>query len=120
MQLGIEIDLLARPAENTLTLIGTQGTIQVDLLHGYAFGLPGTANGPAPFRLPFERVAGQGGAALFNWLGRLVRGAEATPGLGGLVQAMYAAMAHDQPPPIAPATLLAITQTCDILDQAAP
>jgi predicted dehydrogenase len=113
--LSIRISTAARPTRNEFTVSGAQGTIYVDLYHGFAVVQRGGVSRVQKAILPFTFAAQQFAAAGTNLVSRTVRSEPAYPGLRQLIRTFYQAIRDGAPAPIAPATTLAIARARDSL-----
>lgn len=115
LTLSIFISMNARPTVCSLQIIGTGGTIHLDLFHGYAFCEPGRVSRLMkvwrPFDLAFRRVS----AASVNLGTRLARREMAYPGLCRLVRTFYAATRTGGDAPISASATLAVARVRDAL-----
>ncbi len=108
----VVISMAGRPPVNQAILIGTLGTLRLDLFHGYLVHEAGTATRGAKIRRPFGLAIRQLTAAGSNLVRRLAHGEAAYPGLDALVIAFYAAIAGTAPPPISARQTLEVARAC--------
>ena len=113
--LSINISLHARPTVCALQLCGTEGTIHLDLFHGYAVIEPGAVSRARKIVHPFDFALRSGGAAAFNLGRRVISWQPAYPGLQRLIGAFYQAVQTGSAPPIEPADTLAVARARDQL-----
>ncbi len=100
ISLSILISLQARPTEASLRICGTQGTIHLDLFHGFAFFEPGNVSRLHKITHPFEQSMRRFTAASSNLVHRAFRREAAYPGLRRLICLFYKSIAGLTPPPI--------------------
>lgn len=119
---SVFISMNARPTQCALKIAGTEGTIHLDLFHGYAFLEAGTVSRTRKIGQPFTRSGQSLGAAAVNLAKRAATREAAYPGLRRLVgdfhQAVAAAVRTNcspLPSPILPEDVLAVAQVRDIL-----
>ncbi len=113
--LSIFISLKARPPANTIRISGTNGTIHLNLFHGYAVTESGGATRLRKLTRPFEYSLKNLSAATFNLGRRAIRGEPAYPGLLRLVNCFYQAVRGIAAPPISMQDTIAVAQTRDLL-----
>ena len=113
--LSINISLHARPTVCALQLCGTEGTIHLDLFHGYAVIEPGAVSRARKIVHPFDLALRSLGAAAFNLGKRVISWQPAYPGLQRLVGAFYQAVQTGSAPPINPADTMAVARERDHL-----
>jgi predicted dehydrogenase len=106
--LSILISTGGRPTTNILRLIGTRGTIQLDLFHGFAMVARGRATRAGKVLQPFLTSGGTFYAATRNLVWRAAAREPAYPGLRRLIAAFYAAAQSGTAAPISPDELLAV------------
>ena len=111
--LSIFISMNGRPTTNSFQIIGTHGTIHLNLFHGYAFMEPGTVSRARKIAHPFESALRSLSAATINLGRRTARGETAYPGLQRLVVSFYHALQTKSPPPITPDDTIAIARVRD-------
>jgi predicted dehydrogenase len=111
----IVISTRGRPTRAKLELVGTRGSAQADLYHGFAVierGAPTRARKAArPFFLAGATLAHAGG----NLATRAARRETAYPGLRELVRMTYQAIRSGSPPPIDPEETLAVALASDAI-----
>jgi predicted dehydrogenase len=116
----ILVSMHARPTRHDLTLLADEGTMVVDLFHGFAWAEPGAR----PTRLtkitrPFTSAALGAGHAAINLARRTLAREPAYPGLTALVAAAYRALDDPNRRPLSDAHTLAVARARDaILRQA--
>ncbi len=128
ISLSITLSTRARPTRNTFTLMGTRGTIQADLYHGFAVfesgdvsrvahaagrvrGVSRTQKVLHPFGLSLRTLS----AAALNLARRALRNEPAYPGLRPLIRAFYLAVRDGVPPPFSAQEILDIARARDRL-----
>ncbi|MCA1602139.1 MAG: Gfo/Idh/MocA family oxidoreductase [Acidobacteria bacterium] len=113
--LSIFISMNGRPITNSFQIIGRNGTIHLNLFHGYAFMEPGTVSRARKIAHPFESALRSLSAATINLGRRTARAERAYPGLQRLVVSFYHALQTKSPPPITPEDTIAIARVRDSL-----
>jgi predicted dehydrogenase len=109
----IDISLQGRPPLNTFEIVGANGTVHLDLFHGYAFAEPGAVSRLRKITQPFTVATRQLAAATINLGRRAVRRELAYPGLCKLIRLFYQAVQTGVAPPILPAAAVAVAQARD-------
>lgn len=97
-----------RPTVNTLRLIAAQGTVHVDLFHGFAVLHRGAATRLGKLVRPFQANGLTLASAATNLVRRLATRETAYPGLRELVRRSYLAAVRDEAWPISSAETLAV------------
>jgi predicted dehydrogenase len=110
---AISISMHGRPTRSELIVTGTQGTLRLDLFHGFALQEPGRVSRTRKITHPFELGARILVGATANLIGRIGRWESAYPGLRFLVQAFYDAVRAGGPAPISPEETIAIARVRD-------
>jgi predicted dehydrogenase len=100
--LDVAISAHGRPTENTLRVVADEGSVTVDLFHGYATRHSSTVSRRAKITAPFVKSGKAFGGASANLVLRVARREPAYPGLRELVRAFYAAIGSGGPAPIEP------------------
>jgi predicted dehydrogenase len=113
--LSIFISLHARPTVCALDVVGTAGTMHLNLYHGYAVLESGRVSRARKIMQPFELAAKTLGVASLNLARRALRSESAYPGLLRLVCAFHAAVRSRRPPPISAAETVGIARVRDHL-----
>jgi len=113
--LSLFISMNARPTVCQITLIGTKGTIHIDLFHGYSFYEPGNVSKAQKIFLPFDISIRRFGVAAYNLSKRFIYREIAYPGLYQLIELFYKSLKAQNPLPILPEEVLAVAETRDIL-----
>ncbi len=113
--LSIFISMNGRPTTNSFQIIGTDGTIHLNLFHGYAFMESGTVSRARKIGHPFESALRSLSAATINLGRRTARGETAYPGLQRLVNSFYTAIRTKSQPPITSEEAIAIARVRDSL-----
>lgn len=109
------ISMHGRPTECGFRVVGTQGTIHLDLFHGYGFYESGAVSKVKKIFRPFDLATKRLGAATVNLGRRVLRGESAYPGLQQLVSAFYRAVRTHAPLPISEVNTLAVARIRDAL-----
>lgn len=112
---SIFISMNSRPTSTMLHLLGTEGTIHVDLFHGFSVIEPGTVSRWRKIIHPFDLSTRTLFAAGTNLVRRAASGESAYPGLRDLIRAFYSSIAHGTAPPISGAEALAVAAIRDQL-----
>ena len=112
---SISISMNSRPTENSFHLAGTDGTIHIDLFHGFSTFEPGTVSRTRKILHPFDLAIRTFAAAGSNLARRAVKREPAYPGLRSLIGEFYSSIRSASEPPIAPAEAIAIARTRDLL-----
>lgn len=97
---SIFISLRARPTAASLVLLGTNGTIHLDLFHGFCVVEPGAVSRLRKIVHPFDLAARTLAAAAGNLARRGLAGESAYPGLRELIASFYRAVRDGGEPPI--------------------
>lgn len=87
--LSIFISMNARPTECTLKIVGTKGSIYLDLFHGFAIMQPGKVSRANKTLLPFSISVRKFLIASMNLSKRIVRREFAYPGLNNMICSFY-------------------------------
>ncbi len=111
--LGITIDLRGRPTRNELDLIGTRGSVYVDLYHGFCTFDRGATTRGAKIARPFRRGAALFGTAAVNLAIRTIRGEPAYPGLGRLIREFQESIRSGGRSPIGDEEMVEVAVTMD-------
>ena len=112
---SILISMNTRPTATSLQLLGSTGTIHVDLFHGYCVVEPGDVSRWRKIAHPFDLAARTFFAAGRNLVTRAVQGESAYPGLRHLIAQFYASLDGRTPPPVSPDEAVAIAAVRDRL-----
>lgn len=113
--LAIFVSMSARPTVCAFDVLGTEGTIHMDLYHGYTVIEHGTGGRAHKIVHPFARSLKTLGAATVNLTQRAIRWEPAYPGLRSLMAAFYDAARQGRASPIAPADVLTVARVRDLL-----
>lgn len=98
--LTILISMRARPTACNFKLVGTEGTVHLDMFHGFSFIERGRVSRFSKIARPFDLGMKQFLGAGANLLHRAMRRELAYPGLQTLITSFYEAIANGTPPPI--------------------
>lgn len=112
---AIFISLHGRPTQCSFHLVGTEGTIHMDLFHGYAFMQPGKVSKVRKIAQPFDLSMRKLLAASINLGQRVVRRESAYPGLQRLVAEFYRSLKTKDDRPIVREDALAVAIVRDLL-----
>jgi predicted dehydrogenase len=113
--LSIFISMHARPTVCALEVVGTAGTLHLNLYHGYAVLESGRVSRARKITQPFELAAKTLGVASVNLARRALRSESAYPGLLRLVRAFHEAVRLRRPSPISAAATMEIARVRDRL-----
>ena len=113
--ISILISLQSRPTQSTLKIFGSEGTIHLDLFHGYAFIEPGAVSKERKILRPFDLAARRLAAASINLGKRALIREPAYPGLTRLTTEFYEAVRTGRPAPISTEAMLNVARVRDIL-----
>jgi predicted dehydrogenase len=113
--MSIRISMNARPTKNSLSLVGTGGTIDLDLFHGYAVLSRGGTSRVRKLLRPFEAGARSMSAAGINLVRRSLRREPAYPGLRSLIGSFYAAIRSGGEQPFKPQQVIEVSEIRDLI-----
>jgi predicted dehydrogenase len=111
----VAISAHGRPTENVIRAVGDDGSVVVDLFHGYAVRHSSRVSRRAKITQPFVAAARTFGIASVNLARRVADREPAYPGLRPLVRAFYDAVRGDAPAPITPDAIAGVALTRDRL-----
>jgi hypothetical protein len=111
----VAISAHGRPTENVLRVIADEGSVVVDLFHGYAVRHASRVSRRVKITQPFVASARTVGAASINLARRVADREPAYPGLRALVRAFYDAVGGDAPAPITPDAIADVALSRDQL-----
>jgi hypothetical protein len=117
--LSIFISMNARPTECSLQIVGTEGTIFIDLFHGFAFNESGKVSRARKIMRPFYHSANRFLAVSLNLVHRAVQCEIAYPGLNKLIASFYNSVRTHSNCPISSNDLLTVALVRDKLIQSA-
>ena len=117
--LSIFISMKARPTACSFQIIGADGTLHLDLFHGFAFLEPGIASRLRKIAHPFDLAVRRLSAAAVNLAQRAMRWESAYPGLQRLVGSFYHAVRTKAESPISRDDIIVIAHVRDFLIQRA-
>ena len=112
---SILISMSGRPTAAALRLLGTAGTIHVDLFHGFCVIEPGTVSRWRKIIHPFDFSLRMLVAAGLNIVGRACTWDLAYPGLRTLIQHFYMAIASGSKSPVQSNDAIEIAAARDLL-----
>jgi predicted dehydrogenase len=112
---SLTVSMGGRPTINRGTIIGTAGSIEIDLFHGYAVVAGGDVSRARKAAGPFVRSLSLGAAAAINLTRRALKRQPAYPGVWELVDAFYTAVRTGAPSPISAAETLDVARGCERL-----
>jgi predicted dehydrogenase len=115
ISLSIFISLNSRPTRNSFELIGSEGTIHLDLFHGFSFLESGKTSRTTKILRPFNFAARSFSAAASNLARRAMSREPAYPGLRRLISEFYDAVRNNAEPPISQAEAIAVAEVRDSL-----
>lgn len=113
--LSINISMNSRPTVCTFQLCGANGTVHLDLFHGYAVNELGDTSRARKIIHPFDLSLRTLGSAAFNLGKRVISRQAAYPGLQRLVVAFYRAARTGSEPPISRSDAIAVARARDHL-----
>lgn len=117
ISLSIFISMSARPTECSLSIVGTDGKIHIDMFHGFAFIEPGDVSKARKITHPFDVSSRMLKAATANLGQRIIQWEPAYPGLQRLVDLFYRAVRMKTASPISPRDAIAVGRVRDIIIQ---
>lgn len=117
ISLSIFISMNVRPTVCSFQIAGTEGTIHIDLFHGFAFIEPGKVSRTKKILHPFNLAVRRLTAATVNIGQRTIRWEIAYPGLQQLVRLFYRAVRKESAPPISREDALTVSRAGDRLIQ---
>jgi predicted dehydrogenase len=119
VSLAIFVSMRARPTVCEFKLVGTEGTIHLDMFHGFSFLERGRVSRTTKITRPFSFGLGKLRGAAINLGRRAVRKEFAYPGLQRLIASFYAAILAGTPAPISRDDAIRVATVRDsILDYA--
>lgn len=117
--LSIFISMHARPTECSLWIVGTNGTIHLDLFHGFSVIESGNTSRLNKILHPFSLSGNRLLAASLNLCKRTIRRELAYPGLNALISTFYDSIRYDNECPISHEDTLAVALVRDMLLESA-
>lgn len=111
--IGVLISMSGRPTRNTLRVLGTHGTVHVDLFHGFAVREPPSVSRIRKISRPFGVAASSLAAASRNLVMRSLRREPAYPGLRELISRFYSAVDGSGANPIATEETVSVARARD-------
>ena len=115
VSLSVCVSMNARPTVCAFEVVGTEGTIHLDLFHGYAFMESGKVSRGRKMLHPFALALRRLGAATINLSRRALRREPAYPGLQRLVASFYKAVRNGTESPISSEDTIEIANVRDAL-----
>ena len=115
VSISILVSLHSRPTQSSLRLTGTEGTIHVDLFHGFAVVEPGGVSRARKIAHPFSLAARTFRAAGWNLAHRLVHREPAYPGLRRLIGLFYDAVRRRASAPLSGDHVVTVARVRDRL-----
>lgn len=115
ISLSVFISMNARPTECSFKLSGTDGTIHIDLFHGFSFVEPGKVSKTRKVIHPFDLSIRRLLAATTNIGRRIIRWEPAYPGLQRLIRLFYQAVRQETELPISQEDTITVARIRDIL-----
>ncbi len=110
---SIFVSMSGRPTCSNLTITGTQGTLHLNLFHGYAFFEPGQVSRTRKIVHPFDLGTRTLIAATTNMVRRLAGWELAYPGLRTLIRLFYLAVQSEGASPIPAEEAVAVARLRD-------
>jgi predicted dehydrogenase len=119
VSLAIFVSMRARPTVCEFKLVGTEGTIHLDMFHGFSFIEQGRVTRATKITRPFRYGIRELKSATVNLGRRAVRREFAYPGLQRLISSFYRAVSTASAPPISREDVIRVARARDyILDDA--
>ncbi|MEP6925763.1 MAG: Gfo/Idh/MocA family oxidoreductase [Pyrinomonadaceae bacterium] len=115
ISLSIFISMNSRPTTNYFRILGTNGTIHLDLFHGYSIIEPGKTSQTRKIWHPFDLALRQFSAATVNLAHRALRRESAYPGLRQLTERFYQTIKTGTKSPVTRAEAIAVAKIRDRL-----
>ena len=115
ISLSIFVSMNGRPTTNSFQIIGTIGTIHLNLFHGSAFIETGEASRGQKIMQPFGFSLKIFSSAAFNLICRAFRFEPAYPGLQQLIKCYYESIRENLEPPISSRQAINIAKVRDLL-----
>jgi predicted dehydrogenase len=115
ISLSIFISMRARPTLCSFQIFGVDGTIHMDMFHGYAVVEPGKVSRLRKMIHPFDLSIRTLSAAATNLAWRTIQWQPAYPGLERLVTAFYQSARAGAESPITRADVMAVARVRDLL-----
>ena len=115
ISISILVSLHGRPTEASLRVIGTKGTVRIDLFHGFAVTEAGEVSRGRKITRPFSLAARTFWAAGRNLAGRAFQNAPAYPGLCRLISEFYRAAENGSEAPLTPQQVMDLAIARDLL-----
>jgi predicted dehydrogenase len=112
---ALHVSMSGRPTVNRLELVGTGGTIHVDLFHGFSATQRGPVSRIGKVTQPYSDAVTVIAATTANLVRRALMREPAYPGLSTLVRRFYCAAAGQGECPIGPTEILTIARACEQL-----
>ncbi len=110
---SVSISMNGRPTRSDVRITGTDGTLHLNLFHGYALLEPGHVSRFRKIVHPFDLATRILSAAAANMTGRIVRWEPAYPGLRELISEFYEAVRSGGSAPVSPEEALAVAHARD-------
>ncbi|MCZ6766806.1 MAG: Gfo/Idh/MocA family oxidoreductase [bacterium] len=115
MTLSVLVSMSARPTECSFRIVGTEGTIHLDLFHGFSFVVPGAVSKGRKIVHPFDLAGRRLSAAALNLARRTLRRETAYPGLRELIGLFYDAVRSRSDAPVSHEDTLCVARARDQL-----
>jgi len=115
ISLSIFISMNSRPTTNSFQIAGTEGTIHLDLFHGYSVIESGKVSKARKVLHPFDLALRTISAATVNLGLRAIRRESAYPGLERLVNDFYTAIKEGKESPIKPDDAITVARIRDFV-----
>lgn len=112
----VRICCSGRPVRNELTVIGTAGSVTLDLFHGFAFRDRGNVSRLGKILRPFRVGMSMILAAGMNLTNRIVRRQPAYPGLQELICEFYHATHSGGPSPVSEPETINAARLCQTIE----
>ncbi|RJP20776.1 MAG: NAD-dependent epimerase/dehydratase family protein [Deltaproteobacteria bacterium] len=113
------VTLNGRPVESYLKIVGTNGSLLADFVHGSLVKLPGPGSSAVSIVLSPYSSARQTFTGAVHGLAELIntRRKGVYPGLTELVMSFYRWIAGEGPPPMTPASIVETVSVCDAVGE---
>lgn len=115
ISMSIFVSMNSRPTANYFRILGTSGTIHIDLFHGYSLIEPGKTSRINKITHPFDLAVRHFTAAAANLTRRTLRRETAYPGLRQLISEFYRSVKLGTESPITPDEAISVAQIRDLL-----
>ena len=115
VSLAILVSMRSRPTVCEFKLVGTEGTIHLDMFHGFSFLERGRVSKATKITRPFSFGMRELKSATVNLGRRVVRRELAYPGLQRLISSFYASVSGGTAPPISREDAIRVARVRDYI-----